>query len=362
MREIVRDSLSAPAPLSVDGYRAEFRYLKEVFRGIDLDGPAVMTDGWTYNIPEAEWPFMSFCYFGYACVNLAENDPEIREEALDEVHFVIEALQTPRLSGFIAHHFGPPFGREEFTPSVFVHGHFLSVVMRYREVSGDDSYDKLVHRIAAALIESFSESRQGVLPSYPDMWWLSDNFVAMSALARYHNAFGKDISGLKDKLVESVKAHYLDGETGLFCTYIQPAGHKVLQGPRGVSVMYGLHFIRDFDEKFATGQYALAKRHFIRTGLGFGAVREFPKEQDGTADVDSGPVILGFGPSASGFAIAAAARMKDDEVFQSLLRASVWAGMPVFEGNKLRYQTMPPVGQAVILFGKTLKMPSHKEK
>jgi hypothetical protein len=49
--------------------------------------------------------------------------------------------------------------------------------------------------------------------------------------------------------------------------------------------------------------------------------------------------------------------MKDDEVFESLLRASRWAGMPVFEGDQLRYQTMPPVGQAVILFGKTLGPP-----
>jgi hypothetical protein len=313
-----------------------------------------MTDGWTYNIPEAEWPFMSFCYFGYACANLAKSDPEIRDAALEEVRFVIKALQTPRLAGFIAPHFGPPFGKKDFTPSVFVHGHFLNVVLRYRDVSGDDKHDELIHRTAAALIKSFSESEQGILPSYPDMWWLTDNFVAMSALARYSDVFSKDISGLKDKLVESVKAHYLDENTGLFCTYVQPEGRKVLQGARGISVMYGLHFLADFNEKFAAAQYALAKRHLIRTGLGYGAVREFPEGQEGTGDVDSGPVLLGFGPSASGFAIGAAARMQDREVFESLLRASRWAGMPVFEGDRLRYQTMPPVGQAVILFGKTL--------
>jgi hypothetical protein len=354
VRETVRDRLSAPEPLSPEGYRAEFRYLREVFRQIDLDGPAVLTDGWTFNIPEAEWPFMSFCYFGYACTNLARNDLEIREEALEEVRYVIEALQTPRLAGFITPHFGQPFGKKDFTPSVFVHGHFLNVVLRYREVSGDEKYDEIIHRIAGALIKAFSEDQQGILPSYPTMWWLTDNFVAMSALARYADAFSKDISALKDKLVKSVKDLYLDEQTGLFATYIKPADHEVLQGPRGISVMYGLQFIRDFDEKFAAAQYALAKRYFIRTGLGFGAVREFPEGQEGTGDVDSGPVLLGFGPSASGFAIAAAARMGDDEVFESLLRASRWAGMPVFEEDRLRYRTMPPVGQAVILFGKTL--------
>jgi len=353
-REVVESRVSAPEPLSIEGYRAEFRYLRDVFHQIDLDGPPVLTDGWTYNIPEAEWPFMSFCYFAYACCNLAKNDPGIRDEALSEVRYVIEALQTPRLAGFVTAHFGQPFGKKDFTPSVFVHGHFLNVVLRYREVSGDEKYDELMHQIAKRLIESFSESDQGILRSYQDMWWLTDNFVAMSALARYAEVFSEDISALSAKLVESVKAHYLDDHTGLFATYVQPEGHKIMQGPRGISVMYGLQFLADFDGRFARAQYALAKKHLIKTGLGYGAVREFPEGHRGTGDVDSGPVLLGFGPSASGFAIGAAARMKDREVFESLLRASRWAGMPVFEGDKLRYQTMPPVGQAVILFGKTL--------
>jgi hypothetical protein len=309
-REVVENKLSAPEPLSPEGYRAEFRYLRDVFHQIDLDGPPVLTDGWTYNIPEAEWPFMSFCYFAYACCNLAKNDPQIRDEALSEVRYVIEALQTPRLAGFVTPHFGQPFGKKDFTPSVFVHGHFLNVVLRYREVSGDEKYDELTHQVAAALIKSFSEDDQGILRSYKDMWWLTDNFVAMSALARYADVFSKDISGLKDKLVKSVKTHYLDEHTGLFSTYVQPKGHKVLQGPRGISVMYGLQFLADFDSKFAAAQYDLAKRYLIRTKLGYGAVREFPEGQEGSGDVDSGPVLLGFGPSASGFAIGAAARMR----------------------------------------------------
>ncbi len=357
VREIIEERVAAPEPLSLEGYRAEFWYLRDVFHRVDLEGPPVLTDGWTFNIPEAEWPFMSFCYFGYACCNLARHDPGIREEALEEARYVIEALQTPRLAGFITPHFGQPFGKKDLTPSVFVHGHFLNVAMRYREVSGDRKYDELIHQVAAALIESFGESDQGVLPSYPDMWWLTDNFVAMSALARYAQSFSEDISALKDKLVRSVKSRYLDEGTGLFATYVQPAGGKVLQGAQGISVMYGLHFLADFDEEFAAEQYRLAKRHLIRTGLGFGAVREFPEGAQGTGDVDSGPVILGLGPSASGFAIGAAARMGDRDVFESLLRASRFAGMPTFEGGKLRYRTMPPVGQAVILFGKTLKMP-----
>ena len=82
-------------------------------------------------------------------------------------------------------------------------------------------------------------------------------------------------------------------------------------------------------------------------------MREFPEGAAGTADIDSGQVIFGLGPSASGFAIAAAAVMGDDATAHSLLKASVLAGLPELRNGELHYTAMPPVGQAVILFGKT---------
>jgi hypothetical protein len=61
--------------------------------------------------------------------------------------------------------------------------------------------------------------------------------------------------------------------------------------------------------------------------------------------------MFGLGPSASGFAIAAAAVM-GDEATGALLKAAALAGLPEMQSGELRYMTMP-VGQAVILFGKT---------
>ena len=189
----VKDEKGQVLPLfSPEAYRAEFRYLRMVFHKIDLTAPAVQTDGWTYNISEAEWPFMGFCYFGYACVNLAKNDPSIRDEALKEMRWLIEALQTPRMSGFVKPHFGEPFGADQIHVAVFVHGHFLNLAMRYREVSGDKRYDALIHRVAGALEKEYTVTDQGILRSYRDMWWLTDNFPALSALSRYDRIFQRD--------------------------------------------------------------------------------------------------------------------------------------------------------------------------
>src|SRR5579859_6871622 len=98
----VVDSAGQAMPLfSIGAYRAEFRYLSNEFRKINLLGPPVVTDGWTTNIPEAEWPVMTAAYLGYACANLAAIDPARRNDYLAEMRWLLDALQTPRLSGFV---------------------------------------------------------------------------------------------------------------------------------------------------------------------------------------------------------------------------------------------------------------------
>jgi hypothetical protein len=297
---------------------------------------------------------MGMCYFAMACCQLAQADASIRDEALAEARYCVAALQTPRMTGFIAEHFGPPFGKEPIGASAFVHGLFLNAAARYREASGDEQFDPVVHRVAAALGAAYEKDEQGLLPSYPGMWWLGDNLMAMGGLARCDRVYGGEASKAKDKMLASIRRHYLDEATGLFATYVDPAHHRVIQGPRGICITYGLHFLKDYAPEFAADQYARAKRHLIRTGLGVGAVLETPPGQEFSGDVDSGPVLFGLGLSASGFAIPAAATHGDREAALSLLRASVLAGAPQLQGGKLRYATMPTVGQSVILFGKAL--------
>jgi len=350
----VLDEKGASLPLfSPKAYRAEFRYLRHEFQKIDLSGLAVKTDGWTYNISDAEWPFLGLSYLGYACANFAKYDPVVRDEALREMQWLIDALQTPRMSGFVAPHFGEPFGANEIHVAVFVHGHFLNLALKYRDVSGDTRYDALIHRVADALVREYMGTDGPILRSYRDMWWISDNFPAISALSRYDRLFQRDTSEARNRFLSILKMYYLDKKTGLFCTYVNPYGHIQKQGARGISVMYGLHFLKDFDADFATSQYELAKKSFVRSLFGVTAVREFPEGSSAESDIDSGPLIFGIGPSASGFAIAAAAVNGDEATAWELLQASALVGLPEWHNGELRYNAMPTVGQAVILFGKS---------
>lgn len=184
------------------------------------------------------------------------------------------------------------------------------------------------------------------------MWWLTDNCPALSALTRYDRLFQTHFSAGKDKFVAAVKASYLDPQTRMLCTYADVPSHKAGQGPRGISMMYGLHFLRDFAPEFAREQYALAKQHLFGAVFGCVAVREYPVGQERPGDIDSGQLVMGFGPSASGFAIAVTAIMDDTATGEQLLRSLAMLGLEVRERDRLSYRQIPEVGQAMILFGR----------
>lgn len=337
---------------SREAWESEFRYLSRVCHSMDLTQPGGRMTGMQTDVPETQWPFMQFCYLGFAAGNLAEARTAFRPRALEEMRWLIDAIQTPRLTGFITDHFGPPFGPGFKRPSVFVHGFFLNLVMRYRAVSGDDRYDSLARTIAAKLQEAFQLSPQGILPTYTNMWWMNDNLPALAALAACDRAFHQDTSAIRMRFLQSARTHYLD-KHGLLSSYIDPGPKITLQVARGVSICYALHFLREIDSNFAKSQYAIASRVFFRESFGLAAVREFPEGEPTAFDVDSGPVVLGMGAAASGFAIGAAAVMQDQVTASKLVAASIVAGGPRFEADELSFATMPPVGQAVILFGKT---------
>lgn len=370
---------------SIDAYRMEVRYLSRKLGEIDLKGPPIITDGWQTNIAEAEWPILTCIYFGHACLNLAEAKPALRQELLPEVRWVLHALQQPRLSGFVKPHFSEPFpkraraagilpagsagpnpnsAQDQLPPiaksAVFVHGHFLYLALRYQSISGDQLFAPVIHQVATALARDFSATPHGILKSYSDMWWLTDNFAAYAGLARYDRLYGTHLSDVREIFLNEIRTHYLDPKTGLFATYVDAEHHQILQGPRGISMMYGLHFLKEFAPEFADTQYVLARKYFYRSLFGMGAMAEFAPGETGREDIDSGPVVFGLGPSASGFGIGAAAVMQDRRTVSELLGSLSIVGLPRMEGDELHYQSMPMVGQAVILFGKTAELVASK--
>ena len=84
----------------------------------------------------------------------------------------------------------------------------------------------------------------------------------------------------------------------------------------------------------------------------FGAVLEHPTtcvDCMGRVDVDSGPVFMGFGVSATGFAIGASRANDDRDAFVSLYATAHLFGAPFDDGATRTYATGGPLGDAILL-------------
>jgi len=78
-------------------------------------------------------------------------------------------------------------------------------------------------------------------------------------------------------------------------------------------------------------------------------MQEYPESSPGgIGDVDSGPVIMNFGVSPTGFMIAGTQIFGDHDYFKKLYRTSVLFGAPLDSGGKWEYVCGGPLGNAIM--------------
>jgi hypothetical protein len=66
------------------------------------------------------------------------------------------------------------------------------------------------------------------------------------------------------------------------------------------------------------------------------------------SDIDSGPVILGFGVSATGFAVGASRANDDRDSFVALYATAHLFGAPFDESGSRTFTTGGPLGDAIL--------------
>ena len=95
--------------------------------------------------------------------------------------------------------------------------------------------------------------------------------------------------------------------------------------------------------------YDAARKHLFRKVFGFGGVREYATSVSGEhGDIDSGPVVLGFGMSPTGFLLSGARIHGDRDGFTSLVAtAHVW-GAPVKRKDSMNFLSGASLGDAIL--------------
>ena len=286
-------------------------------------------------------------------------DPAIRAGHLALARQALAALDAPRNRDLFAGVNLPPSG-------VFWHGWRLHLLVDLalatagsaNGTASTEDPDRQAVADEAAVLRAALQSPAGgaagdlLLQSYPGQAWPCDNVVALAALARAGDLLGtadRDLARRRLALLDRVR----DPDTSLLAHRATPDG-RVLDGPRASSQAIIMTFLPDLDGAVARRDWAAYTRVFVVRAGGLVGVREYPIGREGAGDVDSGPLVLGVSASASAVSLAAARRVGDLTLAETLDREAELLGLGFSWGGTRRYAAgQLPVGDAFLAWART---------
>lgn len=177
--------------------------------------------------------------------------------------------------------------------------YLLSKILQIDHAFKDhDLYEEAFKKQSSEIVEALKLSKSPYLESYNGHAWPADMFVAMASINNYDALYTPKYKSDIRFWLEKVKKH-LDSETKMIPHKTDAETGQTIEGTRGCSIGLSLRMLGEIDPAFGKEQYDLAKANFITTRFGLPAMREYPEGTLGLGDVDSGPVILGVGFSAT---------------------------------------------------------------
>jgi hypothetical protein len=209
--------------------------------------------------------------------------------------------------------------------------------------------------ILGALVRRIDASPTGLLETYPGETYPVDNAAAIAAIALHHRARNDPPPAALERALEGMR-RAIDPRSGLLVQAVTVEG-ALRDAPRAAGTGLASYFLSFAEGPLSRSLFTALARQF-RTVLGFGGILEVPRGSPSRADIDSGPVFLGFGVSASGFALGASRIHGDFDTFRALSATAHLFGAPLDEHGMRTYAFGGPLGDA-ILFA-MLTAPRHR--
>jgi hypothetical protein len=235
------------------------------------------------------------------------------------------------------------------------------VLEAYRVLGGHDAaLLTLEGRVVSALEAKLRRAGSGLIATYPKEGYVADNAVALAVLALSDLGRGARTSGalaagkgphaaLLAQTLAAWRVSLIDPATGVLV--FEQGAHRARASGAAMSAM----MLAYVDDAFAQAQAKALVEHFEdRVFELFAAVCE-SAACTGSGDVDSGPLVRGASPSATGFAIALAKRAGDEARLDRLLATAEWAGFTFAWSGRKRYLFSPLVGDAIVLAAKSAR-------
>lgn len=298
---------------------------------------------------DGEWRFGTYVMAALGFGQIALERPEARAENLARMEHCLEVLDDPRLRQFDTAAWGDD--AIETLPNGDGHIAYLGYVSvayaLHRRLVPDSRFAAREQAISEALEKRVLRSPLAFVETYPNELYPVDNAAVIAALALHARATNTPPSPAIAKLEDALRAQ-IDPQSHLLFQAINRDGSP-RDNPRASGTALATYFLSYADADFSRTLFRALEKSQFRTVLGFGAMMEHPiTTKNGKADVDSGPVVLGFGVSATGFALGASRANGDSATFTSLYATAHLFGAPYDEDGARTYTTGGPIGDAIL--------------
>ncbi|MCA2977513.1 MAG: hypothetical protein INH41_31910 [Myxococcaceae bacterium] len=291
---------------------------------------------------DGEWKVGTLSMSSLAALNLAHASPETRRARAALVSAWAERMLRDDVRAFD----GAKWGADALATLPGPEGHagylgHLAVVFGARcALTG--VVTPLHAQVVDALARRLDASEHALIETYPDETYVPDNVAVAAGVAMFDACAGTGAhAATLARWVKVMRARWLDARTGVLV--FAPG-----QGARGSGAAWNAIFLPFVDEAFAREQAERTWQAFGDEALSgwLAGVREWPRGEARGGDVDSGPLVFGVSPSATGFMLAAG-------LHQERLLATIELAGVSFGVDERRYLLSPLVGDAIILAAKT---------
>ena len=302
---------------------------------------------------------LTLTFYGFSLVDsvlLAPDDAGRRRHAVAELRWILERLDDDTLRAKYVDTPPPGGGARRSVPhGVYYFGqrNLTLAGLLLIDPAPLERHVREFHANSQLLFDAFTESPIAHLESYPEHIWPADNVVALYSLAVHDRLYATSYRTAVERWIDFMSSR-LDPETGLMPYKLDHRTGDPAVLPRGVTLAYSIAFLSDLAPELACGQYQAFRTHYHEWRFGLLGVREYPRHSAGPVDIDSGPIVLGIGAGASGFALAAARAMGDEPSYASLVLSAELLGAPFHWRGTRRYLLgAVPIVDAMIAWGKT---------
>lgn len=249
----------------------------------------------------------------YAYTNLGLEDPKFKPKAAERIAQLIE-LAKPAVIRRVR----PPGGKLEkltdYNSYAVYLGQFNLALGCYKLVGGDGRYDK-AHKAASDTLHNALAKQQGrALKSLPTLTWSFDTIPCLLSLRLYDKQTGKPRSDpIISRHLKWLREHATDKATNLPFSRIDGKGGRKMEPPRGCELSWRVCLMAQLDAKYAKELYKdYVKSFWLDKGMVVGFA-EWPRGRGGWQDVDSGPIVMGVGSTATVLGVGAAIATADAE-------------------------------------------------